>query len=125
MTQQFEEVEANIVLSKGQPTGYYVQIEGKGDAATIQIFYTDINDKQVKRGRKFQVGDTAEWGAYIHRFMGRILKITQNTVTVSHSRFGSGRGSDKRMKLAKFCAHNFLFDEAEAKRSNDIESQNR
>ncbi len=126
MTQvtKFEEVEANIVLDKGQPTGYYVQITGKGDSAKIQIFYTDINDKQVKRGRLFQVGDTAEWGSHNISYMGRILKITQNTVTISHSRFGSNRGTNKVLKLHQFCWRNKQFDVAATENSNRIEMMN-
>ena len=122
---RYEEVEANQVLDKGVPTDYYVQITGKGDDARIQIFYTDINTKEVKRGSSFRIMDAAEWGAYGHRFYGRVLKITQNTVTISHSYYGSGRGPNKVLKLAKFCSHNAQFDLAKARAHNDLESQNR
>jgi hypothetical protein len=124
MTLQFEEVEANIVLDKGVETGYFVNITGKGSEAKIEIFYTDINDKQVKRGRTFHIGDTAEWGSHNISYMGRILKITQNTVTISHSRFGSGRGTNKVLKLHQFCWRNKQFDVAATEKSNRIEMMN-
>lgn len=123
MTQQFEEVEANIVLDKGQPTGYYVNIEGKGDKATIQIFYTDY-DQQVKRGRKFSVGDVAEWGSYNISYTGRILAITNNTVTISHHESNRVDGQKHRLKLHQFCWRNKTFDFAATQESNRIEMMN-
>jgi hypothetical protein len=124
MTQHFEEVEANIVLDKGQPTGYYVQIEGKGAKATIQIFYTDINDKQVKRGRLFRVGDIAEWGSYNISYTGRILSITNNTVTISHHESNRVQGSTHRLKLHQFCWRNKTFDFEATQENNRVEMMN-
>jgi hypothetical protein len=123
MTQQFEEVEANIVLDKGKPTGYYVQIEGKGHRATIQIFYTD-HDGQVKRGRKFFVGDVAEWGSYNISYTGKILAITENTVTISHHESRPELGQKHRLKLHQFCWRNKTFDFAATQESNRIEMMN-
>ena len=120
----YEEVEVNTVLDKGQPTGYFVQIAGKGAKATIQIFYTDVNSKAPKRGRLFRVGDIAEWGSYNISYTGRILAITENTVTISHHESDRIQGSKHRLKLYQFCWRNKTFDFAETQAANTIEMMN-
>ena len=55
----------------------------------------------------FNIGDIAEYDSYNLKYMGKIVKITANTVTIDGKNTGVG---NKRLSLYEFAWRNYDFD---------------
>jgi hypothetical protein len=67
----------------------------------------------------FKIGDTAEYDSYNLTYVGKIISITEKTVTIEHGRYQVERS---RLTLAEFAWRNFNFDAERIAKENQIES---
>lgn len=73
----------------------------------------------IHQNKKFEVsfnlGDIAEYDSYNLHYLGEIVKITQNSVTIHGG--STGRGN-KRLSLYEFSWRNYDFDEDQLAKKN-------
>jgi hypothetical protein len=91
-------------------TGYHVRIEGKGAKAQIDVLKTNDTTKQVEFCKTFKVGDVAEHDSYNFSYTGKIVSITDKTVTISNHVNDAPGGRVTRLDLHTFCWRNHDFD---------------
>ena len=80
---------------------------------SIRLYGVDTNRIRgpLAYDRTFRVGDVAEYDSYNTSFHGKILAITEKTVTISDA-----SGNARRLELFAFNSHNRHFDLAETER---------
>jgi hypothetical protein len=73
---------------------------------------------------RFNLGDTAEYGSYNLRYLGRIIQISEKTVTIEepYNMYGQPHGRRHRLDMNEFCWRNSGFDLAKANKHNIEES---
>jgi len=68
-------------------------------------------------GTKFEIGDWAEYGSYNLTYIGRIVQITEKTVTI-RPRYANEHERNRRFSLYEFAWRNYDFDFARVERQN-------
>ena len=98
-----------------QPTKYAVDIKKN---KSISIF------EDGKQTASFQVGDTAEYGSYNLHYLGKIIQISETSVTIEepYKMYGKDHGQRHRLDLNTFCWRNSGFDLAKITAFNREES---
>lgn len=71
---------------------------------------------------KFNLGDKAEYDSYNLRYLGEILSISNNTVTIVKKRGVSNKSY--RLSMHEFCYRNYDFDLAKVAQENYEASMN-
>ena len=99
-----------------QPTKYAVDLNKAKDLIAI---YED--------GRctaRFHLGDPAEYGSYNLRYLGKIIQISEKTITIEepYNMYGKDHGRRHRLDMHEFCWRNSGFNLAEATKHNMEES---
>ena len=99
-----------------QPTKYAVDINKTKDLIAI---YED-----GKCTARFNLGDTAEYGSYNLHYLGKIIQISANTVTIEepYNMYGQNHGRRHRLDMNEFCWRNSGFDLEKIKKYNMEES---
>jgi hypothetical protein len=102
-----------VSMPHAPETLYHVEIIKN---ASIRIYGDDNNTRREPTpfDKTFQVGDWAEYDSYNLRYIGQIIAIGENTVTIQKQ---SNRETD-RLSLAKFAWRNDDFDMARIERYN-------
>ncbi len=67
--------------------------------------------------KTFVIGDTAEYGSYNLSYTGKIVSITEKTVTIEEP-YNYNPPRRHRLKLREFSWRNYDFDAAETARRN-------
>ena len=85
------------------PTKYSVAVDRN---KSITIFE---NGAQTA---SFNIGDTAEYGSYNLRYLGKIIQISEKTVTIEepYKMYGKDHGRRHRLDMERFCWRNSGFD---------------
>lgn len=66
-----------------------------------------IEDQERGMVNSFRVGETAEYGSYNFRYIGKIVSITDKTVTI----YSETRRRNYRLSMYEFCWRNINFNE--------------
>jgi hypothetical protein len=98
-----------------QATDYSVEVQKN---KSITIF------KNGKPGASFQIGDTAEYGSYNLHYLGQIIQISANSVTIEepYKMYGKDHGRRHRLNMNQFCWRNYEFNLARITKFNQEES---
>ncbi|WP_210499635.1 hypothetical protein [Vibrio crassostreae] len=89
--------------TEAKESGFEVAVK-KGESVEVKC-------DGFEETRTFKIGDTVYWKYAITALMGKIVKITDNSVFVQ----GLNRTSTTRFTLAEFADHNFSFNTGEAR----------
>lgn len=102
-------------------TEFQVECTGSSKSGYNSItVFRDMRDGTTHRGTTFVVGDTAEYDSYNLSYTGKIIKITDKTVTIAKT---SGNGVKKhQLHINEFCWRNFNFNAADTAARNREES---
>lgn len=91
--------------TKGQRTRYVKGLDGKLVPNEYELYYW----------KKFEIGGTAVYGSYNLTYTGKIVAITEKTVTIDEE-----NGTRHRLSLHEFSWRNWNFDLDEiAKRNSE------
>lgn len=99
-----------------QPTKYAVDINKQKNMIAI---YED-----GKCTARFNLGDQAEYNSYNLSYLGKIIQITENSVTIEepYNMYGENHGRRHRLHMNEFCWRNSGFDLAKTMQRNREES---
>ena len=82
----------------------------------IDCFYTNSHSPK-QTSVKFEIGDEAEYNSYNLRYTGKIISITEKTVSIKNA-----FNEVSRLKIADFCWRNWDFNAEKVKQYNTEES---
>jgi hypothetical protein len=99
-----------------QPTKYAIDINKSKDLIAIY--------EEGKCTARFNLGDLAEYNSYNLSYLGKIIQITESTVTIEepHNMYGENHGRRHRLNMNEFCWRNSGFDLAKTIKRNQEES---
>jgi hypothetical protein len=97
-----------------QPTKYQVALKRNS--------YIAILENGIETA-SFNIGDTAEYGSYNLRYLGKIIQISDKGVTIEepYKMYGKDHGRRHRLGLNEFCWRNSGFDLGAAVKFNQEE----
>lgn len=112
-----------IVMSKARKnspsvaTEYFANFNANMTSVTIS---RTMRDGSVKTGTTFDIGDEAEYDSYNLSYTGKIVKITEKTISIVKYP-GTTMARKHMLSLHEFAWRNFEFNAEETARKNSEE----
>lgn len=111
----------NFTVTDWSKQNYNVSVE-KNKSLSIDCLYTNAHSPKQTSVR-FEIGGEAVYGSYNLTYTGKIISITEKTVTIdTEMSNGFGTTEKRRLSLADFCNYNWDFNSEKIARENAIES---
>ncbi len=107
---------ALIIKEKYSSQEYSVQVV-KNNSIKIDCTYTNRNNPKFT-SITLSINDSAEYDSYNLSYIGKIIGITEKTVTIQPR----GETGSRRLKLNEFCYRNWDFNLESKIKENNIES---